>query len=333
MYSDQFTGRFTPSWGDGAKRQDTVLAQPSDSAARFLAGHSDAAAPASPPAQMKALGGYNLILGDAGNNTLQGTAGADLMLGLAGQDIFTPGAGSDLMIGGRDGDLYVISASDTEGDIIREMGSAPNINGYYSTNIDEIRLAGYASLAEAMHAIDLSISGKDLVLTYVDPQAPAVTGSVTVQKFFSGNRSGIEAVSFDLGTSVPLFHVSKLSGDDYTYSVHSGPDQGGEDIVVGTNGGDEIYGGIGTDILFGGLGADNFMFHDEVDSNGATDIILDFDIAQDKLDYSDIGTLTFADITVTDSALGHALVGTVYGSIELIGVTSAEVTAGIFTFV
>ncbi|MEZ9597115.1 cadherin-like domain-containing protein, partial [Shewanella sp. 10N.261.52.F9] len=66
--------------------------------------------------------------------------------------------------------------------------------------------------------------------------------------------------------------------------------QGGNDILIGGMGEDTLIGGLGDDTLTGGTGADTFIWtKNSVDSNDdITDTITDFDLAEDKLDLSDI---------------------------------------------
>lgn len=268
----------------------------------------------------------DIMLGFAGADTLSGAGGADILLGGADDDTLTGGSGNDLLIGGTGGDTYVFSTLDSAEDTIRDNGNAPTLNGYYSSGLDEVRLTGFASLDEALHSIDMEISGDNLIISYDNA---GTTGQITVTNNFAGARYAIETLSFGSG---PVYHVSLLSGDQFTYSVHSGPDAGGEDVVLGTNGADEIYSGIGNDIILGGGGADHFMFHDEEASNGSHDIILDFDVAQDVIDFTDILSLTMAGVSVEDNAWGNAVITTAYGTIELAGVAAIDVSQDLFAF-
>lgn len=277
--------------------------------------------------------GLNVVRGDFGDNTLSGTTGRDLIYGDRGMDILSGGGGPDILVGGRDADTYQISVFDDGNDVIADFGNAPIINGAFgSSGLDQIQLTGYGSTTEAMHSIDIEISGDDLIIYYADPSAPGQSGFVTVHNHFLSPKFGIEEVRFGTDPSDPVFHVSNLSGDNFTYSVHSGPDQGGEDIVLGTHNGEEIYGGIGNDIYYGGAGVDHFMFHDEEEHGGGDDIILDFNVGEDKIDFTDIKTLDINGVAVADNAYGNAVITTVYGTIELAGVTTAEVDNGIFEF-
>lgn len=280
------------------------------------------------PETLTGTSGRDKIRAKAGDDLLYGLADRDVLFGGNGNDWLSGGPGNDRLIGGRGGDTYVVSTNDGGKDVIRDKGDAPYINGYYSSNLDRLVLDGLGSLDDATHAIGFDIAGDDLILTYSDADAGR-TGKVVIKGHFAGPAGAVEVISFGTG---PDYHLATLSGDDYTYSVHSGADQGGEDIVLGTDGDDELYGGLGGDILFGGLGADHFMFHDEEEGNGAHDILLDFDLATDKLDYTDIKGFTFAGVSVADNAAGHAVVSTIYGSYELIDITATHVTEDIFVF-
>lgn len=280
------------------------------------------------PDDLTGTAGFDVLLGRAGADVLTGLGGFDILLGGNGDDVLNGGRGFDVLIGGRGGDTYAVSTLYNGSDIINDKGSAPQINGYYSSNIDTLELSGLGALDTAVHSVGVAISGNDLIISY-DNSGLGTSGAVTIQGHFADAASGLEAIDF--GTGV-VYHVSALSGDDYTYSVHAGADAGGEDLVLGTNASEQIYGGIGGDIMFGGGGADSFMFHDEDEANGAHDIILDFELGVDILDYTEVKTLTFAGVSIEDNVWGNAVVSTDYGSVELQGVISSDIGADDFLF-
>jgi len=106
----------------------------------------------------------------------------------------------------------------------------------------------------------------------------------------------------------------------------------GDDYVSGGGGRDTLDGENGADIMLGGPGADKFMFRDEEDNRGGTDIILDFDLTVDHLDFTDIKTLTRAGLSIADNSYGNAVVSSIYGEIELKGIAALQVTDAIFDF-
>ncbi len=68
------------------------------------------------------------------------------------------------------------------------------------------------------------------------------------------------------------------------------------DTINGGDGDDIIEGGHGRDTLIGGAGRDTFVFKNAGDSTvRAFDVIKDFDIAEDTLDFSAMGYSGFAD--------------------------------------
>jgi len=275
--------------------------------------------------------GRNLLRGDAGNDILTGGDTKDRLFGGIGDDTLTGGAGNDRLTGNKGGDVYVIASVGSGNDTIIENGGAPLVVGkFYASGADEIQLSGFNSLSDALHGLGLAISGNNLILSYQDiSNAPGVTNQITIQNHFASARYAVELVS--LGNS-PAYHLANLSGDNFTYSTNIGPDAGGEDMVLGTSGNDQIFGGTGNDILFGAGGNDVFIFHDEGANWGGNDIILDFNPLNDKLDYTEIQSLGRAGVTVADNSFGNAVVSSAYGTIELAGVSAAEVTDAIFNF-
>ncbi len=287
--------------------------------------------------------GNDQIDGDAGKDTLKGEGGDDVMsggggndrlVGGQGRDTLEGGTGNDILTGGKEGDLYLFTAAGSDSDVIIDNGKAPIISlGGFASGMDEIRLTGYASQADGMHNIGLQILGNDLVVSYENPGVtPGKTGQITVQDHFLDAKYTIDQLSFGPSASFATFHIQNLRGDGFTYSVHGGIDIGGDDIVLGTAGNDQIYGGIGSDIMLGGGGADRFIYNDEEDNRGGTDIILDFDLMQDILDFTEIKTLTRADLTIADNAYGNAVISSIYTNVELKGITTAEITDVIFDF-
>lgn len=270
---------------------------------------------------------WNFVIGTSGPDILNGTAANDLIFGGNDDDRLVAGAGDDGLIGGRGGDSYEFSTLDGGTNIIWDRGNAPTGTGYFASGEDRIVLDGFSSTEEAVHSIDLAISGDDLILSYDNA---GTTGQIVMRDFYAGAAFQIEEL--DLGTGAPEYHFAYLSGDNHTYSVHAGPDQGGEDIVIGSNASEEIYAGIGDDIIFGGGGADSFMFHDEEEAGGGRDLILDFDPLVDTIDFTDIHDLDMNGVSVADNSYGNAEITTAYGVIELAGVSAVDVTEDVFTF-
>lgn len=100
----------------------------------------------------------------------------------------------------------------------------------------------------------------------------------------------------------------------------------GRDKLIGGGGADDLTGGRGRDQLVGGGGADVFHF---AKGDGA-DQILDFDVARDQIDLSQLST-DFAALTIVDAAGGARIVADGV-SILLVGKDADEMTADQFLF-
>lgn len=301
--------------------------------------------------RVEAGGGKNKILTGAGNDQISTGSGDDLVKGGSGDDVIyagdgnntvyggrgndriVTGSGDDMLIGGPGGDTYVISSLGSDSNTIVDNGNAAfKKYGWLTWNMDEVEFTDFSSLDAAKHSLDIQISGNGLILTYSNVATPGVSGQIKVQDHFLGAKFALEQVDFGIGGVNGIYHIAQMSGDDYTYSVHGGSDAGGNDIVLGTVGDDKMYGGLGGDIMVGGGGADLYIFHDEEDGGGSTDLILDFDVANDLLDFSDIKDLDFSGVTISNSVYGNALISTAYGSVELAGVAFDTVAEDTFVF-
>ncbi|MDA7827591.1 hypothetical protein N9A67_05125, partial [Rhodobacteraceae bacterium] len=126
-----------------------------------------------------------------------------------------------------------------------------------------------------------------------------------------------------------------LGGDDQLYG-RTGNDilQGGDgnDQLFGGEGADTIVGGAGHDYLYGGAGADRFVFFPV--TTGDLDLIADFDLGQDKIQFHHAKNF---DLSQMSNLVMHDVVGgvwiDVWGSvIQLRDVHSWDLTDAHFEF-
>lgn len=166
----------------------------------------------------------------------------------------------------------------------------------------------------ASETIKVTVNGADDVMSFVLP-----TRGTTTTTFGGGNVTG---------TSGNDLIVGNPSADTLVGGA-------GDDTISGNQGADKITGGAGDDYLSGGTGKDIFYYAKAAD---ATDVITDFLVGTDKLDFS--GAITSGgasyqiipvDTTgdqVADSDLvqvdsnGAADGGTLTDMVVLVGVTN-----------
>ncbi len=133
-------------------------------------------------------------------------------------------------------------------------------------------------------------------------------------------------------------------GDDRAYRFG----EGGEwnEILFGTDGNDIVFGNSGTNFIWLGAGADTLIYKEadpqSMFGNGGgacVDIVLDFDVLEDRMDFTEIKGLTLADLTIGKDADGDATVHWDSGTweisdilIELRGVSPDDLGAENFVF-
>ncbi|RMD89235.1 MAG: calcium-binding protein [Alphaproteobacteria bacterium] len=303
--------------------------------------------------------GDDQLYGDEGNDTLIAGAGVDFMRGGAGDDVLKGGAdpdslfgdeGADLLIGGEGGDVYRAEGGDT----IRDSGNATTS----ATDIDIVELAGLygpssaPSVEEALSHLSIEVVGGDLLI-HIEGADSIDSGTITIEGQRDTPENAIEVVKLEAGYWTPFYFaiVDGLTtplGDDRTSA--GGTTQTGNEILLGTDSDDQIYGSSGTNIIWTGDGADTLVFKyddpmwDSLYTGYSTpgmsaNIVEDFDVTQDKLDFTEMNGLTMDDLSISSQADGDALI--VWSSpdidiaslsIELVGVSVDQLTADLFLF-
>ena len=84
-----------------------------------------------------------------------------------------------------------------------------------------------------------------------------------------------------------------MAGGEGNDSLQGGE---GDDRLLGEAGSDILEGGNGADRLNGGRGSDSFVF---VTGDGSKDTITDFTDAEDRIDLSGFGGLSFDDLEIS----------------------------------
>ncbi|MEM7545682.1 MAG: calcium-binding protein [Pseudomonadota bacterium] len=202
------------------------------------------------------------------NEDFQGSAVADDLRGADGDDLLFGAGGDDSLRGGRDEDTVIGGAGD---DVLRGQGQHDLLQGG----------AGNDNL--------MGNNGNDVLID--DDGNDRLSGG-------NGND--------ELTGSGGDNRLNGGRGND-TMTAGEGADRlnggSGNDIMVAGDGNDWLDGGTGQDILTGGAGADRFIF-----SSDGNDEVLDFDLAEDRLQVRATGANSLADLTLTDLAAGRVQV-------------------------
>ena len=261
--------------------------------------------------------GNDELRGFDGDDQLDGGAGDDLIFGGDGDDSITGGDGNDQITGGDGNDVLDYSSSDAgvriyaregiaeedgTGDIDRFSG----IENFIGSDFDD------TIFTDSKTASVESGAGDDFVRILGGDDVTVDTGS------------GDDFVLAEFGTG----DIQLGDGNDRLLSFASAVnvDGGsGEDVIHGGSKNDTINGGAGNDTLSGGDGEDTFVFA----ANAGRDVILDFDTAQDMIDFTDFGA-AFDDIGIVSTADGIELQIAGQSIVELHAVAVQDITSDLF---
>lgn len=188
------------------------------------------------------------VAGSKFGDNLKGSKGDDRLYGQEGSDIIKGRGGDDLINGGTSGDTL--------------FGNEGNDRFIATSGTDRI------NGGSGIDALDFILIKPGVTISLAEGRAT-----------FSGGKDPGGKVIF---TSVEnVFGTEKrdtLTGDEENNTLGG---RGGDDTIAGAGGDDVIGGGTGHDVLTGGAGSDVFYF-DEF-ASGDSDVITDFDVAEDRI--------------------------------------------------
>lgn len=205
-------------------------------------------------------GAANVIMAEAGHDSVYGGAGDDTLQGMAGNDVIYGQAGSDSIDGGADADT--ISGGDDNDNILGGTGNdvlyGENGNDSLDGGDGDDSLSGNAGADTVSggfgnDTIYVTAVGEDTIdggagfdMVYFDPASPGVTADLSnaVHKF-----TNVEGL-------VGTVNADVLIGNASDNSLVGG---GGNDSIYGGAGTDWLRGDSGDDLLVGGAGADRVI--------------------------------------------------------------------------
>ena len=272
--------------------------------------------------------GNDKLIGDTAANMLDGGEGNDFFSGREGNDTILGGLGADTMFGDAGTDLidYSTATGSVEVRLYNTLGSLNEAAGDRFFGIENITTGDFNdkligdSVANVLDGGDgddffSGREGNDTVLggacadtVFGDAGTDLIdysdaTGSVEVRLFNT-------RVSLNEAAGDRLFGIENVTTGDFNdkligdavANVLDGGD--GDDFFSGREGNDTIIGGAGDDTIFGEAGADLFV----VSAGFESDVIFDFDEAEDRVDVSAFSSISdFDDLVAISSSNGQDL--------------------------
>lgn len=233
----------------------------------------------------------DILVGDDGANEIAGRAGDDVISGGGGDDVLRGEAGADALDGGAGTDIatYYLAETGVEIDLEAGTGRSGDAEGDTLTSIETVQGSnigadalygsGESDLLQGFGGGDtLDGRGGDDVLHGGDGDDALAGGSG--DDLLLG-QEGDDTLDGGAGND-------NLQGGDGADTLAGGD---GVDRLWGADGDDRLVGGAGDDVLRGGEGADTFVFSDA----GGNDTIMDFHTALDRLDFSQVASVSGLD--------------------------------------
>ncbi|SEI76937.1 delta-60 repeat domain-containing protein [Azotobacter beijerinckii] len=235
---------------------------------------------------------------EAGDN-LQGSPVAEILVGkddddrlhgAGGDDLLDGGAGRDTLSGGTGADVFRFSArndsyrTDSEGFSDRILDFDP---GQDRIDLSALGFAGLGDGRDGTLAVRVNEAGTRTYLKSFEADAEGRRFEIVLDGDLA-NRLDSDNVLFAPVTIEGTEAGDSLIGRPAAESLAGGA---GDDYLHGGAGADILDGGLGRDTLAGGSGADLFRFSSlkdsyRTDSEGFSDLILDFDAGEDRIDVS-----------------------------------------------
>lgn len=251
----------------------------------------------------------DVLRGSEGNDTLQGGRGPDTLQGQDGNDHLAGDRGDDLLLGGDGRDFFYLDHPTTtglEGDVIGDF--QPGLDRLVlplGLRFEDLTLevvpgdtspsirVGDRVLATLLNLSVESLRREDFIdRTEVELWHQGIAEAVFERIPDINGTEGSDTINGGDGDE----YIRAFQGHDWLYGQRgddlilagAGDDHvwggQGSDTLLGGDGDDRLSGDLGDDVLFGGQGRDRFV----VQSEGGSDVILDFTVGVDQLELEGI---------------------------------------------
>nr|WP_269820052.1 hypothetical protein [Azotobacter chroococcum] len=230
---------------------------------------------------------------------LAGGAGDDRLHGAGGDDLLDGGAGRDRLAGGSGADVFRIAAR--EDSYRTESASFADRIVDFDPGEDRLDLSalGFSGLGDGRDgtlAVRVNEAGTRTYLKSFEPDAEGRRFEIVLDSDLAGWLDSSNVLF------APVALEGSAAGDSLIGSAAAESLAGGagNDYLHGGAGDDILDGGLGRDTLAGGSGADLFRFSSREDSyrtdgEGSSDLFLDFEAGEDRIDLSTLGFTGLGD--------------------------------------
>ena len=254
--------------------------------------------------------GTDVLYGGDAGDVLDGGEGNDQLSGGGGDDVLIAGTGVDRIDGGDGIDTVVLESDD--GDMVsinlaREWQYSGD--GWNQiVNVENVVTGGGADIIKGNDIGNVVESGAGNDWVYANGGDDVLIGGEGIDRLFGGDGNDTvlyetdEDLVIDLNSEWQLGNGETSEGIDKLIDIENVTTGSGEDVLIGTDGSNILTGGDGDDTLTGGDGADVFRFYSS--EGPSTDVITDFTVGEDSIEFIDDTTGAVAQAQITTDADG-----------------------------
>ncbi|MHC2334417.1 calcium-binding protein [Bradyrhizobium sp. USDA 4454] len=260
--------------------------------------------------------GNDILIGEAGPNTIYGYWGNDYLYGLGGNDAMFGGYGNDILIGADGNDAL--------------HGDAGSNYLFGGTGDDTLDGSG-------------GLASSDVNVMYGEDGADVLYGGAGTNYFYGG--TGVDTMYGGSGLNIFISSgetdgnlIYGGSGQNYVYGSNGGDTVmggSGVDVFLMGSGADVVSGGGGIDYAWGGGGSDTFTIND---TTSEVMVIEDFNTGgvSDVVNFAGTSLQSFSDVLAASSynaAINTTIITDSAGNaVWLIGTGPGQLSANMFSF-
>jgi Ca2+-binding RTX toxin-like protein len=241
----------------------------------------------------------DILIGDAGVNTILGGAGADIIEGGAGADILNGGAANEGNTLSYAGDTTGVVVELVSGKQATILATGSDADGDIATNF--MNLIGGSNDDNLLGDKNANVieggAGADFLVGAGGSDTVSYAGGSTAVTVDLTKQGSVDKAGLPDGVTTSTLQTGGDAAGDELYSFENILGGGGDDKLTGDGGANKLDGGKGADTLFGGLGVDTLFGGDDNDTlvGGAGGDTLNGGAGFDTVDYSALaGNFTIA---------------------------------------
>jgi Ca2+-binding RTX toxin-like protein len=253
--------------------------------------------------------GTDVLYGGDAGDVLDGGDGNDQLSGGGGDDVLIAGAGVDRIDGGDGIDTVVLGSGNEMVSINLAREWQYSGDGWNQiVNVENVVTGGGADIIKGNDIGNVVESGAGNDWVYANGGDDVLIGGEGIDRLFGGDGNDTvfyetdENLVIDLNSEWQLGNDGTSEGIDKLIDIENVTTGSGEDVLIGNDGANILTGGDGDDTLTGGDGADVFRFYSS--EGPSTDVITDFTVGEDSIEFIDDTTGAVAQAQVTNDADG-----------------------------